>query len=162
MESPRDSLVEASDLVAEIEKAFASVSLGEGIGWHEADEIDNHATQEERAAARRLDVDISWKDVTPELLDDLPSAVSFLDATGFRYYLPAFMVADIRRAGRWESAVDDGFLSDLACQRKPCDLLPILTDNQRRAVCHWIRHSSRRRPWYRAEAEDIWSRYCDE
>lgn len=154
MESPSEKLADVSGLIAEIEEAFAGVSLGKGVRWREADAIDNHATPEERAAARRFDVDTNWKLVVPELLNDLPSAVSFLDAAGFRYYLPAF-IADIRRAGHWESAVDDSFLADLASPQRLGELLPLLNGAQRRSICHWIRHQSHRTPWYRPAAEIV-------
>lgn len=157
METATQNLAEVSDLIAVIQAAFAGVPRGNGITWHEAEELDNYATEAERASARGLDVDTNWNEVAPELLDDLPSAVHFLDGSGFRYYLPAFMVSDTRRAGHRQSAIADGYLGELASAQRLRDLLPLLTNNQKRAIYDWIIHQSRRTPWYHPEAADIWS-----
>src|SRR2546428_9734138 len=114
MRSARQTDSVRNSLIRHIEHAFADVSRDDGCSWQEGDEIDNHGTDEELLAAKALDRDTCWQEVSPELFDQYPSAVAFLDAKGLRYYLPAFMIADIKRNGRWESAIDDGFEARLA------------------------------------------------
>src|SRR5438034_11383349 len=106
--------VTPTDLIHEIKAAFAGILRGNSIGWHEAEAVDSYGSQDEREAARRHDVEAGWEDVNPKLMDEFPSAVYFLDAGGFRFYLPAFMIADIEKAGHWKLTVDDGFLCYLA------------------------------------------------
>ena len=131
----RSDLPDEQALAAEVAAAFGGVDLGNGVTWLEAESIDNYESPAERAAARRTDVSAGgWLTVSDQLFDRFPSAVTFLDAHGFRYYLPAFIVADIRRGGRWESAVDDGVLARLEDPSRVADLLPLLHDRQRRAV----------------------------
>jgi hypothetical protein len=125
-------------LIDEITRAFEGVQRSTGISWREAEEIDCHGSEIQRQLARFQDKDICWQDVSGELFDQLPSAVHFLDARGLFYYLPAFMVSDIHRAGKWESAVADGFLDILKDSVRLEILLPLLDENQKRAICHWI------------------------
>ncbi|VAX39837.1 hypothetical protein MNBD_PLANCTO03-354, partial [hydrothermal vent metagenome] len=75
--------------------AFQDVSREGGISWSETFVLDDYGTKEERAAARAMDNDTHWT----ELLhgDAMSPAIafggpSFLDAIGFRYYLPVLML----------------------------------------------------------------------
>ena len=86
---------ERAALISHIEAAFRHVSREGGVSWSEADVIDDCGDDEERANARRADRDGHWM----QLVDDPAWALSvmgggfaFLDAIGFRYYLPAAMV----------------------------------------------------------------------
>lgn len=79
-------------VIAEINHAFDGVSRGYGITLHEAIALDDYASQKERMAARRRDREACWQDVTDEDILECPSALSFLDAEGFRYYIPTFMI----------------------------------------------------------------------
>jgi len=84
-------------LIAEINEAFDGVSRGYGITLHEAIAIDDYASQEERMAARRRDREARWQDVTDQDILECPSALSFLDPEGFRYYVPTFMILGLKR-----------------------------------------------------------------
>jgi hypothetical protein len=143
---------EEAACVDQIVRAFAGVQRGDGISWREAEEIDNYESDEVRARARALDTDQYWSEVNPQLFDQLPSAVSYLDQEGLRYYLPAFMTADVRRKGAWQSAVDDGFLALLEDPGR----LPMLTMEQIDSVCSWLRIVRRRHPWFDPAARLIW------
>src|SRR5207245_238190 len=59
---------------------------------HEALVIDEYGSQQERSAARGLDTERSWEDVSEADIERSDSALSFLDPIGFRHYLPAYMV----------------------------------------------------------------------
>lgn len=81
-------------LLDQIASAFAGVELGDGVSLHESAVIDNYGTDEERLAARTLDEKHDWHKVIddPELtlLFSLGyGGLCFLDAEGFRFYLPA-------------------------------------------------------------------------
>ena len=68
--------------------------------------IDDYGTPEEQRAARESDADTSWTDLidNPAWEPDGSAALSFLDAIGFRYYLPAVMILSLRR-GRDETSL---------------------------------------------------------
>lgn len=89
-----------SELIAEIEAAFDGVARDDGTTLHEAIAIDDWKSLEEQLAARGLDTELRWQEVPQKDILECASALSFLDAKGFRYYLPAFMVCGLRG---WET-----------------------------------------------------------
>jgi len=86
-------------LIADIAAAFAGVSREDGTTLHEADARDDWKSPEEQRAARKLDPEARWQDVTDENIFACCSALSFLDEKGFRYYVPAFMICSLKHWG---------------------------------------------------------------
>ncbi len=96
---------EREALIAEIYAAFKDVSREGGVSWSETQVLDDERelasekTARERSDARARDTDRHWADLL-ESADwlEVPGrgSFSFLDPIGFRYYLPAAMVHDIR------------------------------------------------------------------
>ena len=84
-------------LVAVITAAFDGVLRKEGTTLHQAMAIDDYKPEADQLAARRLDPDRRWQEVPDEAIEEqLGSPLSFLDAEGFRYYLPAYMIYGLR------------------------------------------------------------------
>lgn len=63
---------------------------------HQAVAIDDRKSFGEIKAARQTDTEQRWQEVKDEDLLACESALSFLDAKGFRYYLPAFMLQSLK------------------------------------------------------------------
>lgn len=105
LDLPTFVLAERDALLAEIYEAFPGGSRQGGVSWSEADVIDDYGTAEERAAARAKDRDSRWQDLLddPNWNPEAGGRWSFLDAVGFRYYLPAAMVRAVRQG--WDSGV---------------------------------------------------------
>lgn len=83
------------DLIAKIEQAFADVA------YPGDDDLTRSTYGEEPAAlinAFRGKTD--WRALTPEFLNQAPdgwgSAISFFSDNALRFYLPAYLIADIR------------------------------------------------------------------
>ena len=87
--------MEASELRSAIEEAFAGVTLDDGIGLWQAQGIDDYESDEKCAEYRKGDEKKDWKSIPHETLDHCASSLSFFDAKGFRFHLPAFLIADI-------------------------------------------------------------------
>lgn len=85
-----------AELIEEITVAFDGVSREGGVSLHEAEALDAYGSQKQLAAARALDTEKEWQQVPDEDLRTHDSALSFLDPIGFHYYIPAFMVWDLR------------------------------------------------------------------
>lgn len=85
----------AEDLKAAIRKAFAGVALGDGIGLHEAQAIDDYKSDAVRAARRAKDERLDWAALDADDLDRLHSSLAFFDAEGMRFHLPAYMLAEL-------------------------------------------------------------------
>lgn len=84
-----------------IEEAFQGVELGNGVSLHETVVLDRYGDPEERRAAREADEKQDWRKLVgdPELIrptsrDGLTAGMgglSFYDAAGLRFYLPAYL-----------------------------------------------------------------------
>src|SRR4051794_16144118 len=122
---------ERQSLIEEITAAFDGVSREGGISLHEAEQIDCHGIAEERAEARKVDTDRRWQDVPDQWLEELPAVPHFLDAVGFRYYLPAYMIWAMKRGKESDSATADSIVANLADTRRVTEILPRLTAEQR-------------------------------
>ena len=87
-------------LLCQIESAFDGVRLGNGVSLHQARALDNYESGEEAAAAARtFDTEETWQEIPDEKVDRLGDALSFLDAEGFRFYIPRFMVYTLHHYG---------------------------------------------------------------
>lgn len=78
-------------LILEIEQAFADVSLDDGVTLHQMQVLDDYGGEAEQLAARRKDPETRWQQISGEKLSRFFDSMVFLDAKGFRFYLPAFM-----------------------------------------------------------------------
>ena len=79
-----------------IEAAFAGVTLGDGVGLQEAQGLDDYADDTTCAAYRATDEKDDWHRIPVEALQRCHSSLSFFDAAGMRFHLPAYLLADLR------------------------------------------------------------------
>lgn len=126
--------------------AFRGVSREGGVSWSETDVIDDYGTEEERAIARASDTDTEWEELilSGTFLDDAaPGSFCFLDAIGFRYYLPAAMCQALKpeydTQGRFFSWYDSlPFHLASADRSIHREGFLLLRDDQRRVVANFI------------------------
>lgn len=91
-----DLLARKERLVAKIQSAFAGVRLGDGIGLLEAEAWDMCVDAAKPAEARTRDERESWKSISEKNLEfSSATALCFTDAEGYRFLLPAFMLAEL-------------------------------------------------------------------
>jgi len=158
-----------AEVVRAIEKAFDGVLRGNGITLHQADAIDDRASEEEQLQARRLDIDSRWQDVPDELIARFSSQLSFVDGEGFRYYIPAFMRWAITHYETSNSFTIDstiynfGQIFDFPTSGVAM-AVPLFTESQLRAIALFLLHmrSAERVDAKHAQlALDIfWARYA--
>ena len=127
-----------------IESAFAGVTLGDGIDIYaaqSADDYGNAAEDELSLTAERLD----WRRVPANVLFPRFWAVTFLDASGFRFYAPAIMTAVLLQP----DDPNDGcllswFLLNLSTSRdgiiKGVEFNTLFTPRQRAALIRFLKH----------------------
>ena len=96
---------EKEQLKAQIRKAFSGICLGNGIGLYEAQGLDDYATEEECAAYRVLDEKDDWQTLRDEDLNQCNSSLSFFDAEGMRFHLPAFLIASLEETYKFDMAI---------------------------------------------------------
>ncbi len=128
-------------IVAEIYCAFQNVTREGGVSWSESVALDDYGGPDVCEAARLGDTDANWG----ELVDDerwVPDCGSggfnFLDANGFRYYLPPAMVRSLR------SSQDEGIRLKLAALQNRPEQFSVLDQRQRRCVARFLLYMARR------------------
>jgi hypothetical protein len=92
-----DVLTHLGRLKTQIKIAFAGVVLGNGLGLYEADAIDDYQTKESQAEFREKDEKNDWSNLTPDAINDGFSSLTFFDAEGMRFHLPAYMLLDLEQ-----------------------------------------------------------------
>ena len=75
--------------------AFRNVVLGDGIGLWQAQAIDDYETKEFQLKARARDEKTNWLEIPEDDLSKCHSSLSFLDAEGMRFLVPAFILAEL-------------------------------------------------------------------
>ena len=131
-----------------IEAAFAGVTLGDGVGLHEARAIDDYADDATQAARRAEDEKEDWRRITAEDLNFCDSSLCFFDAGGMRFHLPAYLIAELRGEYECVSVVyhlTSGFPEKFR----------LLSEAQRTAVRAFLRHVFDD-PAYESDWPDIW------
>jgi Cysteine-rich CPCC len=126
-------------LGAEIAAAFADVTLDGGVSMVEAELIDDYALpsrSERDPPPRGHGHGPPWQELTLAGLDRFPwGNFSFQDARGIRYYLPAFMLANLRRDSL---GAHGSLLFTLRSGHQLDALVRLLTAAQRRAVARYL------------------------
>ena len=84
------------DLCQTIRKVFAGVKLGRGVGLQEAQGLDGHADAATCARYRAKDEKENWSCIPITELNRCYSSLSFFDAEGMRFHLPAFLIAELQ------------------------------------------------------------------
>ncbi|MFZ6873973.1 DUF6714 family protein [Undibacterium sp. Di27W] len=123
----------AVELRQEIQYAFAGVQLGDGIGLYEARGIDHHVSEEDCAACRANDEKTDWRRIKLEDLNRCNSSLSFFDAAGMRFHLPAFMQADLGEDVEFDLIYHLVFGSQLE------ELQALLNDTQKAVVINYLK-----------------------
>ena len=72
------------------------MTLGGGVGLKEAQGLDDYADAETCARYRESDEKEDWRRIPASALNDCNSSLSFFDAEGMRFHLPAYLVAELR------------------------------------------------------------------
>ena len=132
-----------------IEAAFAGVALGTGVGLQEAQGLDDYADAATCAAYRAKDEKDDWHRIAPEALNQCYSSLSFFDAPGMRFHLPAYLLADLRGDYHFGMAFGLTRLSDYSVKQ-----FALLSREQRAAVRAFLLHIADD-PNYRSEHPHI-------
>lgn len=90
---------EMKDIQTQIQDAFVGVVLGDGVGLWQAQGLDDYKSLAECLVLRERDEKLDWSKISAEDLNICNSSLSFFDAKGMQFHLPAFLIADLK--GEW-------------------------------------------------------------
>lgn len=124
-------------LILKLQEAFRDVKLGNGVGLYEALEIDSYSRDEMREKARERDEKDNWERLGPNELRGTLVALGYLDPEGMRFYLPAYLRAEII-----SPFIDDLLPTLVITVRLNAEdgPLSLLTDSQRAVVRDCLIH----------------------
>jgi hypothetical protein len=128
----------ASSVISAVEQSFAGVP-SEGVRLREAWELCNYGTPQELELARFADTEHDWRELDPALIEQAYGALSFCDASGLRFCLPAFMRYAVTCRNTSASAADHCILSLNPELPSILELASVLTPSQVDAVCRFLR-----------------------
>ena len=86
---------ERLQVIEKIRKAFANVTLEDGIGLKQAQGLDDYEDESTCAKYRESDEKEDWSKFSPNELASCHSSLSFFDPKGMRFHLPAFLIAEL-------------------------------------------------------------------
>lgn len=118
-----------------IEAAFADVKLGGGVGLFEAQGLDDYADAATCARYRADDEKDDWRRISSESLRRCNSSLSFFDAEGMRFHLPAYLLCELRG----EYGFGMAFCLSQSYVTSP-DKFSLLDSQQRIAVRQFLLH----------------------
>lgn len=125
--------MDRSSVEEEVRSAFHGVSLGSGIGLWEAQAIDDYESEEVRRQQRERDRKGSWELIPSAELQRCHSSLSFFDADGMRFHLPAYIIASLR------GEVDDPIFHLVHLDEYATSKLTSLSDLQRMSIISYLK-----------------------
>ena len=140
-----------------IREAFAGVKLGDGVGLQQAQGLDDYEDDATCARYRENDEKDDWSRIPVGELNRCNSSLSFFDAEGMRFHLPAYLIADLQGAYKFGMAFCLTHLSDLRTSQ-----FALLSEPQRSAVRAFLLHIAEdpgyefERPHIIRALEDYW------
>ena len=122
-------------LISQINSAFKDIELDGGIGLSEANAIDNYKDEQFREECKKNDEKLHWDNIPSSSINEYYSSLSFFDAKGMRFHLPAFMIAEIKGEYRFGMSFSLTHLSDYTKSQ-----FEFLNEKQREVVVLFLNH----------------------
>ncbi len=125
----RDFAPSVDDIISRLTAAFADFELDDGLGLWESQGLDDYASAEELKELRSKDEKLDWRKIPIERMRRCYAAPFFMDARGFVFHLPAFLIAELNDQHIF------GFIDRLYCSpESPAGWSDLLNADQRNAL----------------------------
>jgi hypothetical protein len=124
-----------TELISLVREAFKNVTLEDGIGLSEANAIDDYRDAAFRSECRKKDEQQNWTSIPSSELNLYNCSLSFFDAKGMRFYLPAFITAELKGEYNFGLTFTLTHLSDYTKKQ-----FELLSPQQRKAVCSFLEY----------------------
>lgn len=140
---------ELDALIRQVTDAFVGFELDDGIGLLEANGRDDYESAKELTRLRSLDIRTDWRTIDTKNLYCYDSAPTFMDARGFVFHIPVFLIAELN------DEFDGDFLTRLYQEPpRPTGWIEMLDDAQALAIAD-VLDLVRQHPEYTDEAVEI-------
>lgn len=126
--------ISAKSVRESIKLAFSGVKLGSGIGLYEASAHDDYAAPEVCAEYRAKDEKEDWSCIPVRDLNKYHSSLSFFDAEGMRFHIPAYILADLDGNYHYDLVFQFVFSSPSYTSEQ----FSLLNEIQRDAICQYL------------------------
>lgn len=135
----REAVVEAA--IESLERAFGDVRRDGGVSLHQMNVLDDYGDADALARAELEDGEERWQTIDDDKLERFGASLVFLDAKGFRFYIPAFLRLMARRLSDLaRPCAFDGVWSALVSSHSYASThYTALDDAQRRAIATFLR-----------------------
>ena len=120
-------------VIEKIREAFRHVVLGNGVGLFQGQGIDDYEDDATCQTYRERDEKMHWEAIPVENLNKYYSSLSFFDAEGMRFHLPAFLIADLNEELGVDPIFHLTYLNDYSKSQ-----LGLLSSNQCAAVRSYL------------------------
>ena len=100
-------------VISLIEEVFKDVRRDGGVTLHQMDVLDDYGSEFELKEAGLKDTETTWQEIPSGKLSTFQLSMTFLDAKGFRFYLPAFMRHALLTLGSDRGSEGDGVIFSL-------------------------------------------------
>ena len=144
-------------LIKAIQNAFDGVQLGNGISLREARLHDDSETDPKKfEQARALDDETRWFELTKAEIEEFGDTLPFMDAEGYKFYLPAFMIYALQNP-KSESVAADWTIYSLESDR--LQRFHVFNEKQKRVIRLFLEYCANDDYHYDAEEADKALRY---
>lgn len=137
-----------------VRRAFRGVTLGSGVGLIQGQGLDDYADQETLARYRAKDEKLDWTRIAVTELNQCHSSLSFFDAEGMRFHLPAYLIADLEGTFNQDIVFHLIYFEHNALSR-----FELLSPEQRHAVREFLLLRRSTRPFDRETIDEALSGY---
>ena len=124
--------VNSDEVIQKIDNAFSDVILEGGIGLLQAQAIDDYLPKEEQDKQRQKDEKLNWKSISFNDLQRYHSSLSFFDAAGMKFHLPAYIIGSIK--GELDDPIFHLTILDTYAESK----LVTLNLNQKKSIIEYL------------------------
>ncbi|MEO0725819.1 MAG: DUF6714 family protein [Bacteroidota bacterium] len=134
-----NAAAEKAKVIQQIHKAFAGVKLGQGVSLHETIIIDDYGGMKARQQARAGDEKMDWTKLVddPELKSVYGiGGISFFDAEGLRFHLPAYMCLALN--SQYEDVTEGLIFTLISYDKYNQERFSTLNDQQRGAIIAFL------------------------
>ena len=133
-------------MIKQIKTAFDGVRLEDGESLNMTEYFDSGGTVEAFREKAKFDERLDWAAIPDETLEHFTVTFPFTDLKGYRFYIPAYMIYNVRNHETSNSIITEFtiYALNIDChQFKDSPFVEFFTNAQLEAICSFLEWESR-------------------